>query len=207
MSDKLEQSKKDGPHALLASMVGDWEGVAKTWFEPDNLGDESPIKGTTRLVLDGLFLLHEYEGTLMGSAMKGLAIIAWSIGEQQWQVSWINSVHNGTRIMHSVGEKGAAEDKPNVKGSYPAGDGNTFDMEYYTSTHMPLLAEALGDAEQPAVSLFELGGGHLDLLVGGDPLEADARRQRTTRAEVVVLQVHRRQGKPCLRCGATGARS
>ena len=31
---------------------------------------------------------------------------------------------------------------------YPRTDDSTFDMDYYTSTHMPMLAEALGDACQ-----------------------------------------------------------
>jgi len=29
---------------------------------------------------------------------------------------------------------------------YPAGDGKTFNMEYYLNTHVPLVAETLGDA-------------------------------------------------------------
>jgi uncharacterized protein (TIGR02118 family) len=29
---------------------------------------------------------------------------------------------------------------------YPKSDDATFDMDYYTSTHMPMLAKALGDA-------------------------------------------------------------
>ncbi len=28
---------------------------------------------------------------------------------------------------------------------YPKGDDTTFDMDYYTATHMPMFAEALGD--------------------------------------------------------------
>lgn len=103
------------PLGLLASMVGEWQGTAKTWFEPGQLGDESPIKGSTRLALDGTFLVHEYGGSLMGSPMRGLAIIGYSKGEKQWQVAWVDNAHNGTRIMLSKGE-GAA---PNVTGHYP----------------------------------------------------------------------------------------
>ena len=29
---------------------------------------------------------------------------------------------------------------------YPKADDSTFDMDYYTSTHMPMVAEAFGDA-------------------------------------------------------------
>lgn len=124
MSDKLEQSMKDGPHSILASMVGEWEGVAKTWFEPGKLGDESTVKGTTRLVAQGNFLLHEYEGTLMGQPMQGCAIIGHYIGGNRWQIAWVNNHHNGTRIMLSEGKEDDSRDKPNVLGSYPAGDGS-----------------------------------------------------------------------------------
>lgn len=31
---------------------------------------------------------------------------------------------------------------------YPKSEGSSFDMDYYTSTHMPLFAEAVGDACQ-----------------------------------------------------------
>jgi uncharacterized protein (TIGR02118 family) len=31
---------------------------------------------------------------------------------------------------------------------YPQTDDSTFDMDYYTSSHMPMLAEAIGDACQ-----------------------------------------------------------
>lgn len=31
---------------------------------------------------------------------------------------------------------------------YPRNDSSTFDMDYYTSTHMPLFADVLGDACQ-----------------------------------------------------------
>jgi hypothetical protein len=120
---KFEQSKQDGPHALLTTMVGEWSGIARTWFEPGKLADEAPIKGSTKLILDGMFLLHEYEGGMTGHPMKGVAIHGYSIGEKRWQTAWVDSVHNGTRIMLSQGEVGASKDKPSVLGHYPAPTG------------------------------------------------------------------------------------
>jgi hypothetical protein len=35
--------------------------------------------------------------------MKGLAIHGYSCGENRWQTAWVDSVHNGTRIMLSLG--------------------------------------------------------------------------------------------------------
>jgi hypothetical protein len=123
MSDKLRESKVDGPHALLASMVGQWSGVARTWFEPGKLADEAPIKGSTKLILDSMFLQHEYEGGMIGHPMRGLAIHGYSIGEKRWQTAWIDSVHNGTRIMLSQGEVDASAAMPSFLGHYPAPPG------------------------------------------------------------------------------------
>lgn len=123
MTDNLDQSKHDGPHALLASMVGEWLGTARTWFDPGQLGDESPVKGSTRLALDGSFLVHEYEGSLGGEPMLGLAIIGYSLDDKRWQSAWVNDHHNGTRIMYSLGQSGAPADMPNVLGHYPAPPG------------------------------------------------------------------------------------
>ena len=120
MSDKLDRSKKDGAHALLARMVGNWKGTSKLWFEPDQLAEETPINGTLKLVLDGMHLLHEYEGTTMGKRQTGLAIHSYSLAEQRWQTAWIDSFHNGSRILFSESSADPAPHRPNVMGHYPA---------------------------------------------------------------------------------------
>jgi hypothetical protein len=35
----FKKSMAIGPHHLLNQLVGEWEGVTKTWFEPVKLGD------------------------------------------------------------------------------------------------------------------------------------------------------------------------
>jgi len=125
MGSSLEDSLRSGPHALLARMVGEWEGTARTWYEPGVLADTSPVRGTVRAVLDGRFVLHEYEGTLSGHEMKGVALHGHSLGEGRFETAWADSCHNGTRIMLSLGEEGAAGDggAASVLGSYPAPEG------------------------------------------------------------------------------------
>ena len=83
MSRNLGESKAEGPHALLAKMVGTWEGTARTWFEPEQLADTSPVKGSVRLVLDGRFAIHEYEGSLQGHVMKGVALHGYALREER----------------------------------------------------------------------------------------------------------------------------
>lgn len=63
----------------------------------------------------------------------------------------------GLLLVIAVFAFGCQQDKssasqPEVKGwikvtiLYPAGEGKTFDMDYYSSTHMPLVKRLLGDA-------------------------------------------------------------
>jgi hypothetical protein len=85
-------------------LTGRWQGITRTWFDPDVLADESPTQATFRLLLDGRFLLHEYEGTIQGKPHQGLAIYGCFRREQEWQMAWIDSFHMGTEMMFSTGE-------------------------------------------------------------------------------------------------------
>jgi Protein of unknown function (DUF1579) len=107
MSERLAQSKATGKHHALTQLVGDWEGITRTWFEPGKLADESPNRGTIRSVADGNFVLHEYEGTLMGEAMQGAAIYGYNLSKNRFEAAWVNNHHNGTSIMFSHGNDDA----------------------------------------------------------------------------------------------------
>jgi hypothetical protein len=120
MSNKFEASKASGNHYQLSLLTGEWKGTTKTWFEPDQLGDESPMQGTMKPVLDGRFILYEYQGSLGGKSFDGIAIIGFSISTDSFQCAWIDSFHMGTAIMFSEGKK---PDKLfSVLGSYGGGE-------------------------------------------------------------------------------------
>src|SRR5215210_4647189 len=102
--NKFDISKASGVHYQLGLLAGEWQGSTKTWFEPGQLGDESPMQGNMKLVLDGRFVLYEYEGSLGGKSFEGIAIIGFSIGTDKFQFAWIDSFHMGTDIMFSEGK-------------------------------------------------------------------------------------------------------
>jgi len=116
MSETFETSKASGPHFELSRMVGQWEGTSRVWLEPGKLADESPITGSMRLILGGLFILHEYKASFEGKPLEGMAIYGYHLGLKRFQVAWVDSFHNGTAIMLSEGERGTEE--MNVLGSY-----------------------------------------------------------------------------------------
>jgi Protein of unknown function (DUF1579) len=113
-------SKSDGMHRKLAALIGEWQGTTRVWFEPDKLAEEAPIRGTIKSILDGRFALHEYASTFMGKQQLGLAIYGYHLDRERFETAWVDSGHNGTAIMFSTSERGAAEHS--VLGSY--GDGN-----------------------------------------------------------------------------------
>jgi hypothetical protein len=106
MSGKFEASKADGVHFQLSKLAGEWEGITKTWFEPDIIADQSPVHGSMRLILGGRFILHEYSGSLGEKPLEGIAIYGYHLDTKKFQSAWIDSFHNGTAIMFSEGQKG-----------------------------------------------------------------------------------------------------
>ena len=116
MSEKLETSKTSGAHYQLSRLAGSWQGRVKTWFEPGNLADESDMYGTMRLILDGKFIMHEYQGSFGDKPLQGFAIYGYNLDLQKYQFAWIDSFHNGTAIMFSQGNKG--DQQFNTIGSY-----------------------------------------------------------------------------------------
>ena len=116
MSEKFETSKETGAHFQLSRLVGEWEGTTKLWFEPGKLADESPVRGSMRLVLDGRFILHEYKGSQSGKPLEGIAFYGFHLGLNKFQSAWIDSFHTGSAIMFSEGNKG--ENNISMLGSY-----------------------------------------------------------------------------------------
>ncbi len=112
---KFETSKSTGNHLWLSKLVGNWKGTTRVWFEPDVLGDESPVEGSMKLVLGDRFILHEYKGTLQGNALEGIALYGYNLTTEKFQSACVDSFHNGTAIMFSEGKK---QSDFSVLGSY-----------------------------------------------------------------------------------------
>lgn len=100
----------------LRSLAGQWEGVARTWFEPDVLADESPIKGTIRSVGTSRFVVHEYTGEFQSQPCSGVALYGYNQLTDAFEGAWVDSFHMSTNIMLSSGTPGNTE--LNVQGAY-----------------------------------------------------------------------------------------
>jgi hypothetical protein len=121
--ETADETSGGGIQERLGFLAGRWEGVTRTWFEPDVLSDESTTQATFRLLLNGRFLLHEYEGSVQGRPLQGMAIYGRHQKEQEWQIAWIDSFHMGSEIMFSTGDDRVGERPFSVLGLYDPPDG------------------------------------------------------------------------------------
>ena len=110
---KFEESKQSGIHKWLNSLEGSWEGITKTWFEPEKLADESPMKGTIKPILGGKYIMHEYSSTMQGKPYEGISIYGYDLrygesaeSDARFQAINVDSFHTGTGIITQEGEPG-----------------------------------------------------------------------------------------------------
>jgi len=116
-SVEFDRSKEiGGPHQLLGTLVGRWEGRTQTWFDPDNLADESPTVGRARHILGGRFVLFEYQSAILGDLLEGSMVIGCNLQSNQFEAAWVDTFHMGTGIMYSIGD--IDSDPISVLGTY-----------------------------------------------------------------------------------------
>jgi len=115
MEQQLEKTKT----FPLSSLEGNWSGTTKVWFEAGNPVDDSPNKGTIKPIVNGNFMLHEYEGAFQGKPLKGLAIYSLNSKTGECNAAWIDGFHMSAGILFSEGG-GGVKGGFNVLGSYGA---------------------------------------------------------------------------------------
>ncbi len=120
---KFEQSRLEGPHALLPRMAGEWAGTAKLWFERDQLVEENKVRCSTAAILGGRFLRCDYSAKTQEFDSEGAGIYGYDIQRGLWVGSWVDSYHNGTTIMNSEGDGKEVANGFSVLGKYSDGQG------------------------------------------------------------------------------------
>ena len=111
------EKSSGSPHYFLSLLAGGWTGPSKLWLEPDKLANEAPLVGTIQLVLDGRYALFLYQSAIEGEAQHGMFTFGYNTQTDQYEASWVDSVHTNTAIMFCTGS--APENGFSVLGGYP----------------------------------------------------------------------------------------
>ena len=107
-------------HQDLHGLAGSWDGVSRTWIDPERVPDESRSTARIAAILGGRFIRIEYRGTVMGKDHAGEMLIGYEPGEDRFTAAWVDSFHMATGIMMSAGER-ASGDAVSLLGSYDGG--------------------------------------------------------------------------------------
>lgn len=91
------------PETFLPALVGEWSGTSRTWFEPDKLADESPVRGRFFPVLNGAFVRHEYEGAMQGEPRRGEETLIYNAARLRFEAAWMDDFHMGGGVLFSTG--------------------------------------------------------------------------------------------------------
>lgn len=135
-----------GAHHRLVRMAGEWQGTTKVWFGPEQLADESPQRGSIRVVAGGRFMLHEYDGAFQGESQQGVALYGVHLDANACEIAWVDSFHTGTSILFSSSP--AAAGRFAALGSYDDGAGGP-SWGWRTSIDQP-------DADHLVIRMFNI---------------------------------------------------
>jgi len=91
------------PEELFRSLTGHWQGMTRTWFEPNQLADTSAWQGQIYAILGQRYLQYDYTGKIGDETLEGKAMLGYNALSQQFEMAWIDSFHQSSGIMHSTG--------------------------------------------------------------------------------------------------------
>ncbi|QDT31859.1 DUF1579 domain-containing protein [Thalassoglobus polymorphus] len=92
------------PEDVFAVLVGSWRGTCKTWFEPDELADESAVEGKFELIYGGPFVRHTYIGEIEKNPRSGEETLVFNNASNKFESAWLDTFHMNYGIMRSEGE-------------------------------------------------------------------------------------------------------
>ncbi|MDH3457611.1 MAG: DUF1579 domain-containing protein [Gemmatimonadota bacterium] len=110
MMEAYAEAAKPGPeHALMASMAGSYTVTSKFWMDPSAPPSETTYGYRAHMVMDGRYLVEEYDGEMMGQPFKGMGLMAYDNSEQRFVSAWIDNMGTGIMTMHGEANEDHSE--------------------------------------------------------------------------------------------------
>ena len=102
-------------HALLQTLVGEWDDTLRMRMSADQPWEESKGTSTFRSVLGGRFIIEETKGEFAGMSMEGMGIHGYDNLHQRFTLTWRDSM--STWPMSSTGTADASGKKIDYVGT------------------------------------------------------------------------------------------
>ena len=109
MMKKCEEAAKPGPnHKVLEHFVGEWNAATRMWMDPSMPPMQTAGKSKSKWVMDGRFVMDEFEGELVMPGpkgemvkvpFKGMGLTGYDNVKNLYVGSWVDSMTTGLLTM------------------------------------------------------------------------------------------------------------
>lgn len=100
MMQAWEAARSPGEHHKhMEMMAGEWEGTNSWWSSPDSEPNVSPVRTSSKMELDGLFLVSHHKGEMMGMPFRGLGTMGYNNTTKQYEGAWMDNMGSMTMFM------------------------------------------------------------------------------------------------------------
>ena len=89
-------------HDMLASQVGEYSTVARSWAAPDAPPVEEKGSATRAMILDGRVMVEIYHGSMMGIPFTGQGMTGYDNVSGKYWATWNDSMSTGIMVMEGT---------------------------------------------------------------------------------------------------------
>jgi hypothetical protein len=96
MMQAWEAYMTPGPeHQRLASLAGDWTWNSTFWMAPGGPGEKSEGTMTAQPIMDGRYVIEQWNGTVMGGPFEGRSLSGYDNAKKQHWSVWVDNMSTG----------------------------------------------------------------------------------------------------------------
>jgi len=86
-------------HKLMSKWDGNWTTDITSWMDPTAPPQKSTGTVENKTVLNGLYQMGHYTGTMMGAPFEGYSTLAYDNAKKMFVNTWIDNMGSGVVVM------------------------------------------------------------------------------------------------------------
>ncbi len=102
MQAYMDAGTPGAPHQELASTIGTYRMVIKSWHEPGGPAMEDTGTAVRKMILDGRVLVEEVQSSMMGMSFTGHGLTGYdNVSGKYWSI-WMDSMSTGMMVSEGT---------------------------------------------------------------------------------------------------------
>ncbi len=106
MMEAWQKSMQTGQeHAMLANLVGEWDGEISMWEDPSQAPIISNGVATYESIFDGKYIIGKFNGNMMDMKLNGMEISGYDNVKKVFFSTWIDNMGTGILYVEGIYDK------------------------------------------------------------------------------------------------------